>query len=88
MLSICVTRVCVAAALCWWLSLTVSWGLAAVFKWSSEAIATRSFVLHLLGWGAPALATIVAVTNNEVSLMHIRRHVAYLLRFRFKATRT
>lgn len=54
------------AALCWWLALTLSWGLAAVFKWSSEAIATRSALLHVLGWAVPAILTLIGVSKQEI----------------------
>jgi len=54
------------AGLCWWLALTMSWGLTAVFKWSSEAIATRSALLHVIGWATPAILMIIAVSKQEI----------------------
>ena len=45
----------------------MSWGLTAVFKWSSEAIATRSALLHVIGWATPAILMIIAVSKQEVS---------------------
>ncbi|CAG5104441.1 Oidioi.mRNA.OKI2018_I69.chr1.g1255.t1.cds [Oikopleura dioica] len=54
------------AALCWWFSLTMSWGLSSVFQWSSEAIATSSTLLHVFGWGLPALFTMVGVSKHEI----------------------
>ena len=65
-LSLCVIEPSIGAALCWWLALTLSWGLAAVFKWSSEAIATRSALLHVLGWAVPAILTLIGVSKQEV----------------------
>ena len=47
--------------------MTMSWGLTAVFKWSSEAIATRSILLHVVGWALPGILMIVAVSKHEVS---------------------
>ena len=47
--------------------MTMSWGLTAVFKWSSEAIATRSALLHGIGWATPAILMIIAVSKQEVS---------------------
>ena len=47
--------------------MTMSWGLTAVFKWSSEAIATRSALLHVIGWATPAILMIIAVSKQEVS---------------------
>ena len=61
-----ILRILSAAALCWWLALTLSWGLAAVFKWSSEAIATRSALLHIIGWAVPAVLTLISVSKQEV----------------------
>lgn len=42
----------------WWLVLCVSWFLAAVLKWSGEAIENQSQYFHLVAWALPAVATI------------------------------
>jgi frizzled protein 5/8 len=42
----------------WWVILTLTWFLAAGFKWSSEAIAHYSLYYHLFAWLLPCLQTI------------------------------
>lgn len=43
----------------WWVVLTLTWFLAAGFKWSSEAIANYSLYYHLFAWLLPCLQTVV-----------------------------
>ena len=50
------------------MALTLSWGLAAVFKWSSESIAARSALLHIIGWAVPAILTLISVSKQEVNI--------------------
>ena len=42
----------------WWVILTLTWFLAAGFKWSSEAIAHYSLYYHLFAWLLPCLQTV------------------------------
>ncbi|CAF1586947.1 unnamed protein product [Adineta ricciae] len=42
----------------WWVILTLTWFLAAGFKWSSEAIAHYSHYYHLIAWLLPCLQTV------------------------------
>ncbi|CAF0745268.1 unnamed protein product [Adineta steineri] len=42
----------------WWVILTLTWFLAAGFKWSSEAIAHYSLSYHLIAWLLPCLQTV------------------------------
>ena len=42
----------------WWVILTLTWFLAAGFKWSSEAIAHYSVYYHLFAWLLPFFQTI------------------------------
>ena len=42
----------------WWVILTLTWFLAAGFKWSSEAIAHYSLYYHLVAWLLPCLQTV------------------------------
>ena len=51
----------------------MSWGLSSVFQWSSESIATSSTLLHVLGWGVPAIFTMIGVSKHEVSLLQARK---------------
>ncbi|CBY06958.1 unnamed protein product [Oikopleura dioica] len=44
----------------------MSWGLSSVFQWSSESIATSSTLLHVLGWGVPAIFTMIGVSKHEI----------------------
>jgi len=42
----------------WWLVLCVNWFLAAVLKWSGEAIENQSQYFHLAAWALPAISTV------------------------------
>lgn len=50
----------------WWLILTITWLLAAGFKWGSEAIEKYSLYYHLVAWGIPALQTMAVVTFSKI----------------------
>ena len=50
----------------WWVILTLTWFLAAGFKWSSEAIAHYSLYYHLLAWLVPCLQTIAILMLNGI----------------------
>jgi hypothetical protein len=45
------------ASCIWWLVLCVNWFLAAVLKWSGEAIEAQAQYFHLVAWAVPAIAT-------------------------------
>jgi len=50
----------------WWLVLCVSWFLAAVLKWSGEAIENQSQYFHLVAWALPAVATISVLALGRI----------------------
>ncbi len=50
----------------WWVILTLTWFLAAGFKWSSEAIAHYSLYYHLIAWLLPCLQTIAILMLNGI----------------------
>ena len=52
----------------WWLVLCVNWFLAAVLKWSGEAIENQSQYFHLVAWAVPAITT-VSVLGTRIQLM-------------------
>ncbi|XP_067303822.1 frizzled-6 [Pseudorasbora parva] len=54
------------AGLLWWLSLTLTWFLAAGPKWSCEAIEQRAVWFHVAGWGVPGALTVVLLTLGKV----------------------
>ncbi|XP_077966143.1 frizzled-2-like [Styela clava] len=50
----------------WWLILTITWLLAAGFKWGTEAIEKYSIYYHAIAWGIPAIQTMVVVTFSKI----------------------
>jgi hypothetical protein len=50
----------------WWVILTLTWFLAAGFKWSSEAIAHYSLYYHLFAWLLPCLQTIAILVLKSI----------------------
>ncbi|CAF1117584.1 unnamed protein product [Rotaria sordida] len=50
----------------WWVILTLTWFLAAGFKWSSEAVAHYSLYYHLIAWLLPCLQTITILILNGI----------------------
>ena len=52
----------------WWLVLCVNWFLAAVLKWSGEAIENQSQYFHLVAWAVPAITT-VSVLGTRIQLI-------------------
>lgn len=61
------------ASYSWWLILTLTWLLAAGFKWGTEAIAKYSTVFHIFAWGAPAIKTIILVATEHVDADELAR---------------
>ena len=50
----------------WWVILTLTWFLAAGFKWSSEAIDHYSLFYHLIAWLLPCLQTIIILMLHGI----------------------
>ncbi|XP_036398163.1 frizzled-3-like [Megalops cyprinoides] len=50
----------------WWVVLTVTWFLAAVPKWGSEAIEKKAPLFHASAWGVPGTLTVALLATNKV----------------------
>ncbi|XP_067840258.1 frizzled-3 [Heptranchias perlo] len=50
----------------WWVILTITWFLAAVPKWGSEAIEKKALLFHASAWGIPGTLTIVLLAMNKI----------------------
>ncbi|XP_076873590.1 frizzled-3a [Brachyhypopomus gauderio] len=50
----------------WWVVLTVTWFLAAVPKWGSEAIEKKALLFHAAAWGVPGALTVALLALNKV----------------------
>nr|CAB3247779.1 Fz3/6 frizzled 3/6 [Phallusia mammillata] len=50
----------------WWLILTITWLLAAGFKWGSEAIEKHWLHYHAVAWSLPAIQTLVVIISNKI----------------------
>jgi len=50
----------------WWLILTVTWLLAAGYKWGSEAIEERHVYYHAAAWGLPAIQVLIVIVSNKI----------------------
>ncbi|MCJ8743491.1 hypothetical protein PDJAM_G00094700 [Pangasius djambal] len=50
----------------WWVVLTVTWFLAAVPKWGSEAIEKKALLFHAVAWGLPGVLTVTLMAMNRV----------------------
>lgn len=50
----------------WWVILTVTWFLAAVPKWGSEAIEKKALLFHAIAWGLPGVLTITLLALNKI----------------------
>jgi frizzled protein 1/7 len=50
----------------WWLVLCVNWFLAAVLKWSGEAIENQSQYFHLVAWAVPAITTVSVLALGRI----------------------
>ncbi|XP_063049365.1 frizzled-3-like [Engraulis encrasicolus] len=49
----------------WWVVLTLTWFLAAVPKWGSEAIEKKALLFHAAAWGLPGLLTVTLLALNK-----------------------
>ncbi|KAJ3606780.1 hypothetical protein NHX12_026299 [Muraenolepis orangiensis] len=50
----------------WWVVLTVTWFLAAVPKWGSEAIEKKALLFHACAWGLPGALTVTLMAMNKI----------------------
>ncbi|KAL7873149.1 hypothetical protein AOLI_G00122200 [Acnodon oligacanthus] len=50
----------------WWVILTITWFLAAVPKWGSEAIEKKALLFHASAWGIPGLLTVALLAMNKI----------------------
>ncbi|KAM9817523.1 LOW QUALITY PROTEIN: frizzled-3-like [Neosynchiropus ocellatus] len=50
----------------WWVILTITWFLAAVPKWGSEAIEKKALLFHATAWGLPGALTVALLALNKV----------------------
>uniref|UniRef100_A0A8C6SL99 Frizzled-3 n=1 Tax=Neogobius melanostomus TaxID=47308 RepID=A0A8C6SL99_9GOBI len=50
----------------WWVVLTITWFLAAVPKWGSEAIEKKALLFHAVAWGLPGALTITLLALNKI----------------------
>ncbi|MEQ2188566.1 hypothetical protein GOODEAATRI_016371, partial [Goodea atripinnis] len=50
----------------WWVILTITWFLAAVPKWGSEAIEKKALLFHAVAWGLPGALTVSLLALNKI----------------------
>ncbi|XP_023188281.1 frizzled-3-like isoform X3 [Xiphophorus maculatus] len=50
----------------WWVVLTITWFLAAVPKWGSEAIEKKALLFHAVAWGLPGALTVSLLALNKI----------------------
>ncbi|XP_036832006.1 frizzled-3 isoform X2 [Oncorhynchus mykiss] len=50
----------------WWVILTLTWFLAAVPKWGSEAIEKKALIFHACAWGLPGCLTVTLTAMNKI----------------------
>ncbi|XP_048840942.1 frizzled-3-like isoform X4 [Brienomyrus brachyistius] len=50
----------------WWVILTITWFLAAVPKWGSEAIEKKALLFHACGWGIPGTLTVTLTAMSKI----------------------
>ena len=50
----------------WWVILTITWFLAAVPKWGSEAIEKKALLFHASVWGNPGTLTSILLEMNKI----------------------
>ncbi|XP_029000095.1 frizzled-3-like isoform X1 [Betta splendens] len=50
----------------WWVILTITWFLAAVPKWGSEAIEKKALLFHAIAWGLPGAVTVTLLALNKI----------------------
>ncbi|KAG7261414.1 hypothetical protein CRUP_006278 [Coryphaenoides rupestris] len=50
----------------WWVILTITWFLAAVPKWGSEAIEKKALLFHACAWGLPGALTVTLLALNKI----------------------
>ncbi|KAG5194835.1 hypothetical protein JEQ12_012124 [Ovis aries] len=50
----------------WWVILTITWFLAAVPKWGSEAIEKKALLFPAEAWGSPGMLTVILSAMNKI----------------------
>ncbi|KAG5193204.1 hypothetical protein JEQ12_020686 [Ovis aries] len=50
----------------WWVILTITWFLAAVPKWGSEAIEKKALLFPAEAWGNPGMLTVILSAMNKI----------------------
>lgn len=54
------------AGSCWYVVLTITWYLASVLKWGTEAISEKSGVFHGFVWVSSAIVTLIVLLSDSV----------------------
>lgn len=54
------------AGSCWYVVLTITWYLASVLKWGTEAISEKSGVFHAVVWVSSAIITLVVLLTDSI----------------------
>ena len=73
------------AAFLWWLALTISWFLSAVFKWSNESVGRLAPFFHVTAWVVPLLMMISLIAAQVLSADELTG-TCFIVRDNSKAT--